>query len=128
MRKTVLLVQDEFLVAMDLELLERRGWRVLGPATIVKEALDLVGDELPAVALLDVTLKHRAMSERLRARNGPFVVAIAYSTRELIGGQVLAGAPMSANPPRSAACSQHRSSSLHPDTAFLRGKSKRPAG
>lgn len=60
MRKTVLIVEDEFLIAIDLKLLlERRGWWVLGPAATVEEALGLLDDELPAVALLDVTLEKR---------------------------------------------------------------------
>lgn len=97
MHKTVLIVEDEFLIAIDLKLLlERRGWSVLGPATTVKEALGLLNDELPAVAILDVTLKDGAVTlvaEALRARSVPFVVASAYSRPELIGGDILAGAP-----------------------------------
>ena len=37
--RLVLVVEDEFLIAMDLEfLLQQHGWRVLGPATTVAEA------------------------------------------------------------------------------------------
>jgi two-component system, response regulator PdtaR len=97
MRKTVLVVEDEFLVALDLKLLlEDRGWHVLGPAATIEEALRLLDDELPAVALLDVRLKDgtvTAVAETLRARNVPFVVASAYSHPELVGGEVLAEAP-----------------------------------
>ena len=97
MRKTVLIVEDEFLIAMDLKLLlEGRGWCVLGPAATVEEALELLDDELPAVAILDVTLRDgivTLLAEALRAQNVPFVVASAYSRPELIGGQILAGAP-----------------------------------
>jgi DNA-binding response OmpR family regulator len=97
MHNTVLIVEDEFLIAIDLKLLlERRGWSVLGPATTVEEALGLLDDELPAVAILDVTLKDGSVTlvaEALRARNVPFVVASAYSRPELIGGDILAGAP-----------------------------------
>ncbi|WP_018236854.1 response regulator [Ensifer sp. BR816] len=97
MHKTVLIVEDEFLIAMDLKLLlERRGWRVLGPAATVEEALELLGDELPAVALLDVTLRDGGVTlvaEVLNAQSVPFVVASAYSKPELLGGEILAGAP-----------------------------------
>ncbi|MBP1882496.1 response regulator [Sinorhizobium mexicanum] len=97
MQKTVLIVEDEFLIAMDLKLLlEQRGWCVLGPAATVGEALELLSDELPAVAILDVTLrdgKVTLVAETLRAQNVPFVVASAYASPELIGGEVLAGAP-----------------------------------
>lgn len=97
MRKTILIVEDEFLIAMDLKLLlERRGWCVLGPAATVTEALGLLDNELPAVAILDVTLRDGAVTvvaEALRAQNIPFIVASAYSKPELIGGEILAGAP-----------------------------------
>jgi len=96
-RKTVLVVEDEFLIAMDLTLLlERRGWYVLGPAATVDEALRLLDDERPAVALLDITLNNGTVTpvaEALRARNVPFIVASAHNRPELVGGEVLAGAP-----------------------------------
>lgn len=95
--RTVLIVEDEFLIAMDLKLLlERRGWCVFGPAATIVEALKLLNVELPAVALLDVTLKDGTVTpvaEALRARNVPFVVASAYDRPELVGGDVLVGAP-----------------------------------
>ena len=97
MPKTVLIVEDEFLIALNLTLLlERRGWHVLGPAATVDEALRLLDDERPAVALLDVTPKDGTVTlvaEALRARNVPFIVASAYRRPELAGGDVLAGAP-----------------------------------
>ena len=105
MRKIVLVVEDEFLIAIDLKLLlERRGWSVLGPATTVKEALGLLDDKLPAVAILDVSLKDgvvTSVAEALRARNVPFVVASAYSRPELIGGDILGGAPNVGKPTES---------------------------
>jgi DNA-binding response OmpR family regulator len=96
-RRTVLVVEDEFLIAMDLTLLlERHGWEVLGPANTVKEALRLLDGERPTVALLDATLKNGTVAlvaEALRARNVPFIVASAYDRPELVGRLVLAGAP-----------------------------------
>jgi DNA-binding response OmpR family regulator len=51
----VLVVEDEFLIAMELELLlGRHGYRVLGPAATVAEALRLLAAEAPDAALLDV--------------------------------------------------------------------------
>ena len=97
MQKTVLVVEDEFLIALDLVLLlEKDGWNVLGPAATVAEALRLLDDERPAVALLDFSLKGGTVTpvaEALRARNVPFVVASAFSPPERMGGEVLAGAP-----------------------------------
>ena len=102
MPKTVLVVEDEFLVALDLAMvLERGGWHVLGPAATTAEALRLLQDEQPAVALLDVALKEGGVTpvaEALRARNVPFVVQSAYGRPELVGGEVLAGAPKVGKP------------------------------
>jgi DNA-binding response OmpR family regulator len=93
--RAVLIVEDEFLIAMDLDLiLSRHGWVVIGPAATVAEALHLLQTEQPAVAILDVTLKDGAVSPvaaALRERNVPFIVASAYARPELVGGEVLAG-------------------------------------
>lgn len=93
--RAVLIVEDEFLIAMDLDLiLSRHGWAVIGPAATVAEALRLLQAEQPAVAVLDVTLKDGAVSPvaaALRERNVPFIVASAYDRPELVGGEVLAG-------------------------------------
>lgn len=98
MRKTVLIVEDEFLIALDLALiLERRGWSVFGPVASIEQALRLLDDgEAPAVALLDINLADgpvTLVAQALRAKNVPFVVASAHSRPELVGGEILAGAP-----------------------------------
>ena len=72
----VLVVEDEFLIAMDLEaMLRDHGWRVLGPAATVAEALHLLEDgEMPDVALLDVNLRGETVvpvAEVLRERGEP---------------------------------------------------------
>ena len=85
--RLVLVVEDEFLIAMDLELLLRRhGWRVLGPAATVNEALRLLQSETPDVALLDINLRGELVTpvaEELRARGVPFLLASAYDGHEL---------------------------------------------
>lgn len=95
MAKTILIVEDEFLIAMDLDLMLRRhGWLVIGPADSVNEALRILETARPVVALLDVTLKDGAVSpvaEALRELNVPFIVASAYDRPELVGGDALAG-------------------------------------
>ncbi len=55
---TVLIVEDEALIAMDLQsLLEEAGYRVMGPANSTAAAMALLaGKEEPDVALLDVNL------------------------------------------------------------------------
>ena len=81
--RLVLVVEDEFLIAMDLELLlQRHGWHVLGPATTLAEALRLFASRTPDIALLDVNLRGElvtTVAEQLQARGVPFVVASAYA-------------------------------------------------
>lgn len=92
----VLVVEDEVLIAMDLErLLGRHGFRVLGPAATVAGALRLLDGAPPDVALLDVNLRGEMVTpvaEALRARGIPFVLASACDAAQLTV-EVLAGAP-----------------------------------
>jgi two-component SAPR family response regulator len=83
----VLVVEDEFLLAMELEaLLERNGCEVLGPASTVEWALALIVHDRPDLALLDVNLKGlRAtpVAAALRERGVPFVLITGYSRLQL---------------------------------------------
>ena len=92
----VLVVEDEFLIAMDLEcLLRQHGFRVLGPAATVAAALRLLDGEVPDVALLDVNLrgeKVTPVAEVLRVRGVPFVLASAYDDAQLTAA-ILVEAP-----------------------------------
>ena len=92
----VLVVEDEVLIAMDLErLLRRSGYRVLGPAATVAAAVRLLDREAPDAALLDVNLRGERVTPvaaALRARGVPFVLASAYGRAQLTA-EVLAGAP-----------------------------------
>ena len=93
----VLVVEDEFLIAMDLEaMLREHGWRVLGPAATVATALSLLEDgEMPDVALLDVNLRGETVvpvAEVLRERGVPIVLASAYNHAASMA-DVLAEAP-----------------------------------
>ena len=99
--RLVLVVEDEFLIAMDLEqLLRRHGWRVLGPAATVDQALRLLQGATPDVALLDVNLGGEPVTPvaaELRARGVPFVLASAYDHLGLAAA-ALAGAPSVGKP------------------------------
>ena len=54
---SILVVEDEALIAMDLQaLLEEAGYRVLGPANSTAAAMALLANGDPDVALLDVNL------------------------------------------------------------------------
>ena len=83
----ILIVEDEFLLAMELEsLLERRGCLVLGPVSSVRQALTMLDGEEPDIALLDVNLKgERAtpVAAALLARGVPFVLITGYSAPQL---------------------------------------------
>jgi two-component SAPR family response regulator len=97
MQSSILIVEDEFFIALDLQLLlERFGWRVIGPVATVREALDLLDIELPSIALLDVNLGNEfvtPVAEALKARSVPFALSSAYAKPEQYGGEVLAGIP-----------------------------------
>lgn len=78
----VLVVEDETLIAMDIEAaLQALGCVVVGPTGKLATALQLaIGEELDA-AILDVTIrggKVYPVAEQLLARGVPFVLASGY--------------------------------------------------
>jgi CheY-like chemotaxis protein len=74
--KTILLVEDEFLVALDMQtILADAGFHVLGPAGNVDEAIGLIGRRLPDAALLDNNLHGQSVAPvaaTLTERGVPF--------------------------------------------------------
>ena len=90
---SVLVVEDEFLIAMDLEtILEQHGHMIVGPACSVDAALRLLEGERPDVAVLDVNLRGQPvipMAERLRSLGIPFVLASAYTAADFGGSPAL---------------------------------------
>ena len=68
---TILVVEDEPFIAFELErILAMADCRVQGPVATVKDALDLLADQTPGAALLDVQLLNgmiTPVAERLRA-------------------------------------------------------------
>lgn len=100
----VLLVEDELLVAMDLELtLQERGYEVAGPAATVADALRHVRDGVDA-AVLDINLEGEEslpVGEALLAQGTPFVFLTGYADRELPGA--LQHAPRLTKPVRPSA-------------------------
>src|SRR3954447_7374345 len=92
----VLVVEDEFVVATDYQvLLWRLGCEVLGPAASAAEALVLLRHERPDAALLDVRLRDgrvTPVAEALRAAGVPFVLVSACGPAEL-PEPALGGAP-----------------------------------
>jgi len=96
-RRIVLVVEDEFVIAMELEsILTRSGFVVLGPASSVDQALDLVKSQRPDAAVLDVTLggeKVTPVAVLLKAWGVPFVLATGSDVAELARHDVFAKVP-----------------------------------
>ncbi|SFG64246.1 Response regulator receiver domain-containing protein [Palleronia marisminoris] len=93
---SVFVVEDEFLIAMDVEMmLEQNGHAVIATAPSVENALRLLEEARPDVALLDMNLRGELVfpvAERLRSLNIPFVLASAYGTVDFEGGEAVADA------------------------------------
>jgi DNA-binding response OmpR family regulator len=100
----VLVVEDEFLIAMELEgILQDAGIHVIGPALSVEEALERLEAERPDAAVLDVSLRGERVTpvaEILLAMSVPFVLATAFEAADLAGEPVLAGAKNVGKPTR----------------------------
>lgn len=95
-RMSVLIVEDEFFIAMELEAaLKEGGFRVLGPAATVEDALCLLGDVRPDAAVLDFNLGRETVTPvalHLQSLGVPFILASASGGRELARYDVLADA------------------------------------
>ncbi|MFZ5962417.1 response regulator [Thalassococcus sp. BH17M4-6] len=87
MGKSVLVLEDEAIVAMDLAAeLEDAGWRVIGPAGSIAEADRLIEVEMPDTAVLDVNLSGAQsfdLAARLRARGCPVLFLTGYAEGSL---------------------------------------------
>lgn len=83
MGRSVLLVEDEMMIAWDMEqTLTAAGLRVLGPAASVESALKLIRFERPDAAILDLNLRGELVTpvaRRLRQMGVPFVLSTAYN-------------------------------------------------
>jgi DNA-binding response OmpR family regulator len=99
---TVLVVEDDFIVTHDMQMLiEEQGARVLGPATSLAEALELVAKEQPTLAVLDVNLGGELvfpLIAELQARKVPFVFATAYADEDKMFPETARSAPRLAKP------------------------------
>lgn len=85
--KRVLITEDEFFLAMWLrQVLEEEGYAVVGPATSVEEAVQLIEKAKPNGAILDINLKGEMVypaARELMERGIPFVFATGYSTLDV---------------------------------------------
>lgn len=101
---SVLVIDDNYFIAMDVAaILLRRGYRVLGPSSCIDDALKLLEQELPDLAVMDVRLRgHRAtpVAEALHKANVPFIVMSAPSSMghfDLLQNAVNVGKPVEEN-------------------------------
>ena len=85
--RKVLVVEDEMMIAMLIEdMLDEFGCKLVGPATSVPRALELIGTEQVEVAVLDLNLDGQdtyAIADALRQRNVPFIFATGYGSTGL---------------------------------------------
>ena len=83
----VLVVEDELLVALDIEsILSEAGMVVVGPASSAGEALDLIAGSPPDAALLDANLSGEpitAVAQALHERAIPFAYVTGYGRESL---------------------------------------------
>jgi DNA-binding NtrC family response regulator len=84
--RSILIVEDEMVLAMMLEdYLIEIGARVVGPATTVKRAMELIEMEAIDVAMLDVNLRgerSEQVGQALKERGIPYVYATGYGTAD----------------------------------------------
>lgn len=66
--KSVLVVEDEVLIAMDLQhSLQELGWNVVGPVALMDKAMQLVESENIHVGLLDYNIRSGTSAQIARA-------------------------------------------------------------
>ncbi|MGB3796927.1 MAG: response regulator [Alteraurantiacibacter sp.] len=79
----ILIVEDEWLVALDLEsILEDAGYSVCGPANTVETALELIESERVDLGLLDINLGKKTsypIAAALREKAKPFAFLSGHS-------------------------------------------------
>jgi CheY-like chemotaxis protein len=86
-KKRVLIVEDEVLIAMLLEeLMERTGYEVVAVSSHLEEALELADTLTIDFAMLDINLNGKEsfpVAEILRGRGIPFLFATGYGDSAL---------------------------------------------
>lgn len=99
--RRVLVVEDELLVAMDVDsVLRAAGCEVIGPATTPESAIALIERGQPEAALLDLNLGGKSalpVAATLRARGVPFLIVSGYGERHSRAPE-LEGAPRLSKP------------------------------
>jgi CheY-like chemotaxis protein len=85
--RRVLVVEDEIMIAMLIEdMLDEFGCKLVGPATNVPRALELIRNEQVELAILDLNLDGKdtyAIADALCQRHVPFIFATGYGSTGL---------------------------------------------
>lgn len=106
--RSVLVVEDEALVALDMEeTLKTAGVRVMGPAASVAEAMGLLETGTPDAAILDLNLRGELVTpvaRKLREQGVPFMLAPAYNHLRPDEEQAFSGIANLGKPLASARC------------------------
>ncbi|MEP6466210.1 MAG: sigma 54-interacting transcriptional regulator [Parafilimonas sp.] len=89
MNKTILIVEDEFIVADDLQLtLQQAGYTVCGIADNVVEAKEIIETKKPSLVLLDIHLKGKLngieLAKELKEQNIAFIYLSANSNQKIL--------------------------------------------
>ncbi|WP_439923528.1 response regulator [Nitrobacter sp. JJSN] len=88
--KRILIVEDEFLVALHLEdVLTGMGHQIVGPCTRIEVAMAVARESSIDFALLDINVAGTpsfAVADILRQRSIPFVFASGYGLEGLVDG------------------------------------------
>jgi CheY-like chemotaxis protein len=107
--RKVLVVEDEMMIAMLIEdMLDEFGCKLVGPATSVPRALDIIGKEQVEIAVLDLNLDGQdtyAIADALQLKNVPFIFATGYGStglRQEYGNRPLLQKPFQARDLESA--------------------------
>lgn len=89
MTKKILIVEDEFIVANNLQMiLEEAGYTINGIAASAREAQEYIQQYKPDLVLLDIRLKGKLsgidIARKLRADHIPFIYLSAYANQTIL--------------------------------------------
>ena len=89
MKETVLIVEDELIVARDIrKTLERNGFRVAGVARTAEKAISMAESFNPSLVLVDIFLKGNLtgidLAKQLNNRGIPFIYVSANSNQQVL--------------------------------------------
>lgn len=89
MTKKILIVEDEFIVANNLQMiLEEAGYTITGVAASAREAQEYIEQHKPDLVLLDIRLKGKLsgidIARKLRAGHIPFIYLSAYANQTIL--------------------------------------------